>query len=133
MGFSGLKKEDQRKVLVDWLLHFDSDGNTIVEDNKVTLASTGGSTLLGSRAAAIEGDPEYGAYLSGECVTCHRAAGGDDGIPSIVGWPKKNFIHALYEYKNEVRENPVMRTVTKRLGDEEMAALAAYFGSINVD
>ena len=89
--------------------------------------------MLGIEAAEIEGDPEYGEYLSGECVTCHRLSGEVDGIPAIVGWPRENFIHALYEYKQDVRENPVMQTVSKRLSDEEMAALAAYFGSLQAE
>ena len=71
-------------------------------------------------------------YLAGECVTCHRP-GGADGIPVITGWAPENFIHALYEYKQEARNNPVMITVAKRLADEEMAALAAYFSSLDAN
>ena len=127
MSFSGLKKDEERGNLVAWLLHFDAQGNEL--SDKVNFNGTD-TSLLGKTAVAITGDPEYGQYLSGECVTCHKVSGGDDGIPSIVGWPKENFIDALYRYKNDLRENPVMRTLTKRLGDEEMAALAAYFGSL---
>ena len=29
-------------------------------------------------------DMAYGEYLSGECVTCHRADGGDEGIPRLL-------------------------------------------------
>lgn len=121
MSFVGLKREEERSELVKWLLHTD--------DKK---ADAEGPVLLGASAAALQGDPEYGEYLSGECVTCHRP-GGAEGIPTITGWKPKNFIHALYEYKQEVRKNPVMITVSKRLGDEELAALAAYFSSLEIE
>lgn len=127
MSFSGLRKDEERRNLVDWLLHFDAQGNEL--SDKVKFNGTD-ENLLGKPAWEIAGDQEYGQYLSGECVTCHKVSGGDDGIPSIAGWPKENFIDALYRYKNDLRENPVMQTLTKRLGDEEMAALAAYFGSL---
>ena len=129
MSFGGIRKAQERENLVSWLIHFDANGKELSEAVNFS-AST--QELLGESAASIEGDPEYGQYLSGECVTCHKpfSEGEGEGIPPIVGWQKEDFIHALYLYKEEVRENPVMRTVTKRLGDEEMAALAAYFGSL---
>lgn len=127
MSFPGISRPEERKNLVQWLLHFDADGKELSDRVKF---DGNESALLGASAAALDGDPEYGQYLSGECVTCHKTGGDGDGIPTITGWPKENFIHALYEYKQEIRENPVMRTVTKRLGDEEIAALAAYFGSL---
>ena len=127
MSFAGIKKDAVRENLVEWLLHFDAEGNELSDKVDFNSAST---ELLGASAAALQGDPEYGQYLSGECVTCHSSSGADKGIPAIIGWPKENFIDALYQYKQELRENPVMRTVAKRLGDEEMAALAAYFGSL---
>lgn len=125
MTFPGLKKARDRADLIAYLKTF--SGPDTAKDG------TEGKALLGASAAAIDGDPAYGEYLSGECVTCHRLSGATDGIPAIVGWPKETFIHALYEYKTKARQNPVMQTVTGRLGDEEMAALAAYFGSIRLE
>ncbi len=127
MSFVGIREDEERRNLVSWLFHFGADGKELSEKAD---ANNTEITLLGASAAAITGDPEYGEYLSGECVTCHKMSGDDDGIPSIVGWPKENFVDALYQYKTGRFENPVMQTVTKRLGDEEMAALAAYFGSL---
>lgn len=76
---------------------------------------------------ALEGDPDYGAYLSNECVTCHQADGSAQGIPSITGWPTKNFVVAMHAYKAKLRPHPVMQMVAGRLNDAEIAALAAYF------
>jgi cytochrome c len=78
----------------------------------------------------IAGDAAYGEYLSGDCVTCHQTTGQVAGIPSIVGLPKDYFIRAMFEYKTNVRSNEVMKLRVANLANEEIAALAAYFGSL---
>ena len=75
-------------------------------------------------------DLEYGAYLASECTTCHRADGETEGIPAIVGWDEQHFIDALKAYVSMKRDNPTMKTIAKRLTDEDMEALAAYFRSL---
>ncbi|MEM9394233.1 MAG: c-type cytochrome [Pseudomonadota bacterium] len=82
---------------------------------------------LAPEILAIPGDREYGAYLSAECITCHQADGSYQGIPSITNWPEEEFVIALHSYKQGIRPNPVMQMIAGRLGDEEIAALAAYF------
>ena len=82
---------------------------------------------LDPQILAIRGDPEYGAYLAGECTTCHRTDGADEGIPSITGWPPDDFVIALHAYKRGKRVHPVMQLVAGRLSDEEIAALAVHF------
>ena len=86
--------------------------------------------LSASTAAATSGDAEYGEYLSAECVTCHQLSGAEDGIPPIIGWDEASFVAVLKSYKAQERENPAMQLVTSNLGDEEMAALAAYFAKL---
>jgi len=76
----------------------------------------------------IAGDVAYGEYLSSECTACHRDAGGSD-IPSIRGLAPSVFIAGIVAYRNGTREHQVMNTVSRRLGDEEIAALAAYFSA----
>ncbi|MGC3939769.1 c-type cytochrome [Roseobacter sp. EG26] len=73
------------------------------------------------------GDVEYGAYLATECVACHTQNSGATEIPSITGRRPEDFIGLLEEYRSGTRVNPVMQTITARLGREEMRALAAYF------
>ncbi len=75
----------------------------------------------------IVADPEYGEYLAGECLTCHGATGSDNNIPGIHGREIPFIVTALVEYKNKVRENEVMRSVAGALGNDEIAAIAAYF------
>ena len=80
--------------------------------------------------ALAGGDRELGEYLSSECVTCHQISGRFDGIPSIVGREENELVAALTEYRDKVRDNPVMRAIAAKFNDEEIAALASYFGSI---
>jgi cytochrome c553 len=82
---------------------------------------------------AYKGDRELGEYLSSECVTCHQPSGKIvAGIPAIIGWPEDQFIAVLHSFKRRERDNQVMQTMTSRLSDEEMLALAAYFGTLPV-
>ena len=77
-----------------------------------------------------KGDRAFGEYLSSECVTCHQITGHYAGIPPIVGWPDGVFITVMGEYRAKKRDNPIMQTIAGRLSEEEIAALASYFGSL---
>ncbi len=85
---------------------------------------------MSANILAIEADPEYGAYLASECLTCHRADGSYDGIPSITGWPVDDFVRAMLAYRQKLRPHPAMQMIAGRLSDEEIAALAAYFAKL---
>lgn len=89
----------------------------------MVLASVGAGHAAGDRA--------LGEYLSSECVTCHRASGPPvAGIPAIRGWPADQFVAVMSAYKDKQRENIVMQSIAGRLGQEDIEALAAYFGSL---
>ena len=83
--------------------------------------------MMGS--AFAEGDPEYGQYLSSECVTCHQSAV-TGTIPAIAGMDKDGFISLMKLYRSKQLENLTMQTVAMRLSDEDIAALAAYFSAL---
>lgn len=77
------------------------------------------------------GDKAFGAYLSSECVTCHQISGkAAGGIPPIIGWPEEQFLAVMDAYKNKERDNNVMQTIAAKLKDDELAALATFFGSL---
>lgn len=86
--------------------------------------------LLPATNVHASGDRALGQYLSSECVTCHQLSGRFDGIPPIIGWPDETFMQIMNEYRNKERPNPVMQTIAGRLSPDEIAALAAYFGSL---
>ncbi len=127
MSFRGLKSQEDRINLIAYLRTFSDDPANIPEADP-TIPATDHD--LDPAILAFKGDPEYGEYLSGECTTCHQATGGDDGIPSIILWPEEDFVVAMHAYKKKQRKHPVMQMVAGRLGDEEIAALAAYFGQL---
>jgi len=83
-----------------------------------------------AQSVKAAGDRAFGEYLSLECVTCHQVTGRFDGIPPIIGWPEASFVEIMTQYRTKARANPVMQTIAGRLSEEEIAALAAYFGSL---
>jgi cytochrome c len=89
-------------------------------------------SLLLAVPAAAQGDKALGEYLSSECVTCHQITGKYEGIPPIIGWPEATFIAIMDEYRKKKRQNPIMQTIAGRFSADEIAALAAYFGSLPV-
>lgn len=123
MVFRGVRRDDDRVDLVAYLL----EQGGPAEAPAATSDDTGPSPEIAA-ILAIEGDVAYGEYLSSECTACHRNSGGD-GIPSIAGVAPSIFIMGITAYRNGDREHPVMNMVASRLGDEEIAALAAYFES----
>ena len=85
---------------------------------------------LAAPLAVKAGVGELGAYLASECMSCHQPDGGDQGIPSIVGWKESDFIAALRAFQSGVRRNPVMRSVATSLSDDDIAALACFFAAL---
>ena len=98
---------------------------------RIVKSAVFGLAAMVSGVAAAEGDPAYGEYLSGECVTCHRLDGEMEGIPAIIGWDDDLFIEAMRAYQSGARKNEAMANVAKPLGDEELQALAAYFRQLD--
>lgn len=92
---------------------------------------TGATISAAPATAQSRGDRAFGEYLSGTCVTCHQRTGqAAGGVPPIVAWPEDQFIAVMNAYRAKDRDNQVMQTIASPLTDEEIAALAAYFGSL---
>ena len=124
MSFRGLADPQDRANLLAFLRVYSDNPRDIPEAEPTAI---GTDHDLDPAILALVGDPEYGEYLSGECLTCHRSDGGGEGIPSITGWPEEDFVIALHAYKKKLRPHPVMQMMAGRLSNEEIAALAAYF------
>lgn len=117
MVFRGIRAAEDRTDLIAFLVE-EGGGSAPAE-----------AAPLSPEVAAIleiDGDVAYGRFLSSECTSCHIGEGGED-IPSIRGLPPPVFIGGLTAYRSGEREHQVMNTLAGRLGDEEIAALAAYF------
>lgn len=81
--------------------------------------------------APKKGDRELGEYLSSMCVACHQVSGKvTAGIPAIVAWPEDQFVAVMHAYKDGTRDNETMRTISHRLSQDEIEALAAFFGGL---
>lgn len=130
MQFRGIPDAGDRRDLIAYLRTF-SDKPRDIPEAAPTAEQHVLDPAVDPDVLAIQGDPAYGEYLAGECVTCHQAAGTDDGIPSIVGWPEDVFVTAMHAYRNETRTHPVMRMIAAKFNDEEIASLAAYFKSLD--
>lgn len=127
MSFRGLKKAEDRANVLAYLRTFSDDQSDIPEAEPKAIAI---NHDLDPAILALEGDPEYGEYLASECLTCHQSDGTADGIPSITLWEPEDFVIAMHAYKRKLRPHPVMQMLAGRLNNEEIAALAAYFKTL---
>lgn len=127
MSFRGMEDPQDRADLLAYLRIY-SDNPANIPEAEPT--ATGIDHDLDPAILALQGDAEYGEYLSTECLTCHQGDGSDEGIPSITLWPEEDFVVAMHAYKNKLRPHPVMQMMAGRLSNEEIAALAAYFASL---
>ncbi|MEZ5797028.1 MAG: c-type cytochrome [Paracoccaceae bacterium] len=128
MTYPGLPDAQARADLLAFLRDW-SDRPQNIPEAEPTARRT--DHALDPAILAIRGDPDYGAYLSSECQTCHQRDGSDRGIPSITGWPVEDFVVAMYAYRQKLRPHPVMQMMAGRLSDDEIAALAAYFATLD--
>lgn len=123
MVYRGLADPQDRADLIAFLEVEGGPPDPIYENAVAALSAPSAEV---AEILAREGDTAYGEYLSSECTACHRGEGGE-GIPSIAGLSRQDFIAAIVAYRSGDRQHEVMQTITRRLGDEEIAALAAYF------
>lgn len=130
MNFAGLKDPDDRLALVAFIRQFSPGAANLPETPATVPVVASDDPPVPAHILAIVGDPAYGEYLSSECVTCHQASGADKGIPSITGWPSARFVTVMHAYKSKSRDNSVMQLIAASLADEEIAALAAHFETV---
>ena len=114
MTYRGMEERQNRLDLIAYLQRFDA------------LEAVTGLAPAVQAILDVEPDVAYGEYLSSECSACH-AASAEGGIPVIAGQPAETFVTGILDYRSGQRSHPVMEMIAKRLGDEEIAALAAYF------
>lgn len=117
MVFRGIRAAEDRADLIAFMIR---------EGGSAEAGEDTGPTPEVAAILEIEGDVAYGRFLSSECTSCHIGEGGE-GIPSIRGLTPNVFISGMTAYRSGEREHQVMNTLSARLGDEEIAALAAYF------
>lgn len=104
---------------------------------KTALASAiaGIVSSLALASATLAGDAKAGRQTAIVCQACH----GLDGLsknpeaPNLAGQLETYLVKALNEYRNGTRKNDSMNIVAKDLKDEDVANVAAYYASIEVE
>ena len=128
MNYRGLRDAAARGDVLAYLREYSDKPQNIPEAEPTARPSM---PALSPEVLALKGDRDWGEYLSAECLTCHKRDGADEGIPGIVQWPEEDFVIAMHAYKQGLRPHPVMQMMAARLSNEEIAALAAYFATID--
>ena len=97
-----------------------------------------GASLVAAAPAqpASAGDARPGREkVAGLCQSCH----GMDGLsknpesPHLAGQIENYLVKALNEYRTGERKNESMNIVAKDLTDEEIANVAAFYASIQIE
>lgn len=80
---------------------------------------------------------EAGKIKSVLCSGCHGMHGEGKymadqqlSLPSLAGQVPGYFIKSVYDYKKDIRDDPVMNAISKGLSDVDIANLAAYYASL---
>ena len=94
-------------------------------------------------AAAAEAGPAHekkagpgvaaaGKKKAGTCAACHGDGNKtlNDTYPKLAGQYPDYLSKALHEYKNGKRKNAIMGAQAASLTEQDIADLAAYFGSL---
>ncbi|MBB3017811.1 cytochrome c553 [Microvirga lupini] len=99
------------------------------------LALTGLALSCVVAGQAHAGDARAGRQKLTTCQGCH----GLDGLsknpeaPNLAGQLESYLVRSLAAYKSGERKNESMNIVAKDLSDEDIADVAAYYASIQVD
>jgi cytochrome c553 len=81
---------------------------------------------------AQAGDAAAGKVLAEACADCHGEDGkGDEDFPAVAGMSEADFTQAMVEYRDGTRsDSKQMTKAAKKLTDEEIADLAAYYATL---
>ena len=96
------------------------------------------SVTLGSApllpALASGGDAAAGRKKANACAVCHGPMGlsVNPGAPHLAGQPAIYLAEQMKDYRSGKRVNPVMAVIAKPLTDQEIADLAAWYASIEI-
>jgi cytochrome c553 len=95
-----------------------------------------------SSTIAIADEPFMANALAGKtksvlCSGCHGLQGEgkhktdeQPAYPGLAGQVPDYFIKSVRDYKNDIRNDPIMNAITKGLTDIDIANLAAYYAAL---
>lgn len=82
-----------------------------------------------------KGDAEAARSKISMCIGCHGIPGYRTTFPDVYPVPKlggqhpEYIVRALQAYKDGERSHPTMRGIAESLSEQDMADLAAYYGT----
>jgi cytochrome c553 len=88
-----------------------------------------------AQAAELKGNADAGRAKASNCVGCHEIPGYKASFPHVYSVPKitgqtARYIEAsLVAYRKGDRSHPTMRAIAGGLSDQDIADLAALYGS----
>lgn len=97
-----------------------------IEDTAAYLATLGAETVAAGGSTSASFEP------ASTCAACH----GQNGISLSPGWPtlagqhEDYLVHALNQYRDGSRSDPVMSPLVADMSDETVSQLAAYFAGL---
>jgi cytochrome c553 len=97
-----------------------------IDDLAAFLSSVGGETV------ATGGTQTDGIEIAATCVACH----GKNGIsmaptwPTLAGQHQDYLEHALNQYRDGTRTDPVMSQMAAALSDADVKVLVAYYSGL---
>lgn len=107
-----------------------AEGGQAEAEHAVSSSSAGlpdGRIAVGEKLAA-----EAGEATGQSCIDCHGPEGNapiDPSYPKLGGQYADYLAHALQAYRSGAREHALMASQAQGLTDQQIADLAAYFGS----
>jgi cytochrome c553 len=93
------------------------------------------SSPVQAQSAEVVGNADAGRKKASMCIGCHQIPGYKASFPSVYSVPlisgqsSKYIESALAAYKKGDRSHPTMRSVAGSLSAQDMADLAALYGS----
>lgn len=80
-------------------------------------------------------DVNRGKTKARPCVVCHGPLGVSPSTdaPNLAGQPERYVVDQLKAYRSGKRNHEVMSVMAKSLSDDDIADLAAWFASLQID
>ena len=93
-----------------------------------------GAYFAVQQAGKAGGDPNLtakGKDKATVCLSCHGKVGEGNGeFPRLAGQHPDYLVKQLADFKSGARKNDTMKAIVSNLSEEDIKALAAFFGSL---
>jgi cytochrome c553 len=93
------------------------------------------AAMLAAAAGGALADPLPGKAKAIPCAVCHGTLGVSTtpDAPNLAGQPERYVAEQLKAYRSGKRQHEVMSIMAKPLNDADIAELAAWFASLQVE